>query len=75
MTDAIELAGEDARLLWMFKEVHGEYPAHYEIRVVEDDVNGDDDAVCIEVWKDGGLSMVTTKIGLMFDYLTRHVKS
>lgn len=63
--------GDDEKMIWMFKEVHGELTGSCYLEVV-DDLDGE--PARIEVMKDGNLCWSKTKTDLVFDYLTKDLK-
>lgn len=61
---------DEEKLLWMFKQVHGEITGSCYLEIEEDD---ECNPVAVLVRKDGNLCWKATKVDLMFGYLTRHL--
>jgi hypothetical protein len=59
---------EEEKLKWMFNQVHGELSGS--CNLVIDDRNGE---IGAHVMKGGNLCWSTTKIDLVFDFLTMHL--
>ncbi len=60
---------DEEKLLWMFKEVHGDTGRCYP--EVKEDYKGDPHKV--NLMKDGEVCWSVSKADLMFDYLTKHL--
>lgn len=61
---------DEDKLLWMFKEVHGEITGACYIEVECDDMG---DPIAVHCMKDGNLCWTKTKLDLVFEYLTKHL--
>jgi len=60
------------KMLWMFKEVHGEISNSCNLEI-SSTVDDNDDAITINVVKDGNICWSVSKTQLIFDYLTEHL--
>jgi hypothetical protein len=59
------------KLMWLFKQVHGEITGRCSAKVVYDD---EMNAIGVSVMKDGNTCWTATKEDLMFDYITRNAE-
>lgn len=64
---------EEEKILWMFKEVHGEFVGSCHLEVEERETEGGLTVFSVNVMKDGNLCWSATKTDLVFDYLTKHL--
>jgi hypothetical protein len=58
------------KLLWLFKEVHGEMSGNCYTVVVYDE---DENPIEVNVMKNGNRCWSASKADLVFDYITRHL--
>ena len=56
------------KLLWMFKQVHGEVSKSCYLEVEEDD---ELEPIAVNLMKDGNVAWTATKLDLVFDYMTK----
>lgn len=64
---------DNEKLIWMFKEVHGDIDAKRGSCYTEVDLDDSDDPVGVSVLKDGNLCWHKSKLDIVFDYLTKHL--